>query len=44
MQMSNVGDVLSKLAQLKRLTDGSREAKPLAARQFFATFGKQKLF
>ena len=39
--MSKLGDVLSKLEQLKHTTDGGLGAKPPVARQFFVIFCKK---
>ena len=36
--MSKLGDVVSKLVQLKRITDGGLGAEPPAAGQFFVIF------
>ena len=39
-----LGDVLSKLVQLKRITDVGMRAEPPAAGRFFVIFWNKKLF
>ena len=42
--MSELGKVLSKLAQVKRITNGALGAKPPAAWRFVVIFGKKTYF
>ena len=42
--MSKLGDVLSELVKLKRITDGDFGAEPPAARRFFGTILLESYF
>ena len=44
LKMSNLRDVLSKVIQLKQITDGGLGAEPPAAERFFVIFWKKSYF